>query len=68
MALHKFLFSKKAPKLNDTAYAMFGLNDTSYENFCQSGKDFYGKLAELEAEHLVERVNADVEYQTLATT
>ncbi|CDG46817.1 NADPH-dependent assimilatory sulfite reductase flavoprotein subunit [Serratia symbiotica] len=68
VALHKFLFSKKAPKLNDTAYAVFGLGDTSYENFCQSGKDFDGKLAELGAERLVERVDADVEYQTLATT
>ncbi|MDX6810028.1 NADPH-dependent assimilatory sulfite reductase flavoprotein subunit [Serratia marcescens] len=66
VALHKFLFSKKAPKLNDTAFAVFGLGDTSYENFCQSGKDFDGKLAELGAESLVERVDADVEYQELA--
>ncbi|EPQ1331754.1 NADPH-dependent assimilatory sulfite reductase flavoprotein subunit [Serratia marcescens] len=66
MALHKFLFSKKAPKLNDTAFAVFGLGDTSYENFCQSGKDFDAKLAELGAERLVERVDADVEYQELA--
>jgi sulfite reductase (NADPH) flavoprotein alpha-component len=53
VALHKFLFSKKAPKLNETAFAVFGLGDTSYENFCQSGKDFDGKLAELGAERLV---------------
>ncbi|MDP8857531.1 NADPH-dependent assimilatory sulfite reductase flavoprotein subunit [Serratia marcescens] len=66
VALHKFLFSKKAPKLNDTAFAVFGLGDTSYENFCQSGKDFDGKLAELGAERLVGRVDADVEYQELA--
>ncbi|CAI1823768.1 Sulfite reductase [NADPH] flavoprotein alpha-component [Serratia quinivorans] len=67
VALHKFLFSKKAPKLNETAFAVFGLGDTSYENFCQSGKDFDSKLAELGAERLVERVDADVEYQELAT-
>ncbi|MBI6164594.1 NADPH-dependent assimilatory sulfite reductase flavoprotein subunit [Serratia liquefaciens] len=67
VALHKFLFSKKAPKLNETAFAVFGLGDTSYENFCQSGKDFDGKLAALGAERLVERVDADVEYQELAT-
>ncbi|WP_148874208.1 NADPH-dependent assimilatory sulfite reductase flavoprotein subunit [Serratia marcescens] len=66
VALHKFLFSKKAPKLNDTAFAVFGLGDTSYENFCQSGKDFDARLAELGAERLVERVDADVEYQELA--
>lgn len=68
VALHKFLFSKKAPKFNDTAFAVFGLGDTSYENFCQSGKDFDGKLAELGAERLVDRVDADVEYQELAAT
>ncbi len=45
VALHKFLFSKKAPKLDGTAFAVFGLGDTSYEFFCQSGKDFDNKLA-----------------------
>lgn len=47
VALHKFLFSKKAPKLENTAFAVFSLGDSSYEFFCQSGKDFDSKLAEL---------------------
>ena len=66
VALHKFLFSKKAPKLDGTAFAVFGLGDTSYEFFCQSGKDFDSKLAEPGAERLLDRVDADVEYQTAA--
>lgn len=66
VALHKFLFSKKAPKLDGTAFAIFGLGDTSYEFFCQSGKDFDNKLAELGAERLLDRVDADVEYQAAA--
>ncbi|EPO5347725.1 NADPH-dependent assimilatory sulfite reductase flavoprotein subunit [Klebsiella michiganensis] len=66
VALHKFLFSKKAPKLTDTAFAVFGLGDTSYEFFCQSGKDFDNKLAELGGERLLDRVDADVEYQAAA--
>ena len=66
VALHKFLFSKKAPKLNGSAFAVFGLGDTSYEFFCQCGKDFDSKLAELGAERLLDRVDADVEYQTAA--
>ncbi|XHA15743.1 NADPH-dependent assimilatory sulfite reductase flavoprotein subunit [Citrobacter farmeri] len=66
VALHKFLFSKKAPKLENTAFAIFGLGDTSYEFFCQSGKDFDSKLAELGGERLLDRVDADVEYQTAA--
>ncbi|MBC6532633.1 NADPH-dependent assimilatory sulfite reductase flavoprotein subunit [Citrobacter amalonaticus] len=66
VALHKFLFSKKAPKLENTAFAIFGLGDTSYEFFCQSGKDFDSKLAELGGERLLDRVDADVEYQAAA--
>ncbi|HGY3369363.1 NADPH-dependent assimilatory sulfite reductase flavoprotein subunit [Citrobacter freundii] len=66
VALHKFLFSKKAPKLDNTAFAVFGLGDSSYEFFCQSGKDFDAKLAELGGERLLDRVDADVEYQAAA--
>ncbi|HCH9282114.1 TPA: NADPH-dependent assimilatory sulfite reductase flavoprotein subunit [Salmonella enterica] len=66
VALHKFLFSKKAPKLENTAFAVFSLGDTSYEFFCQAGKDFDNKLAELGGERLLDRVDADVEYQSAA--
>ncbi|HAT7591977.1 NADPH-dependent assimilatory sulfite reductase flavoprotein subunit [Citrobacter sp. TBCS-15] len=67
VALHKFLFSKKAPKLTDTAFAVLGLGDTSYEFFCQAGKDFDSKLADLGGERLLDRVDADVEYQAAAS-
>ena len=40
--------------------------DTSYEFFCQSGKDFDSRLAELGAERLLDRVDADVEYRAAA--
>ncbi|ELY2670078.1 NADPH-dependent assimilatory sulfite reductase flavoprotein subunit [Cronobacter sakazakii] len=66
VALHKFLLSKKSPKLDGMAFAVFGLGDTSYEHFCQAGKDFDTRLAELGAERLLDRVDADVEYQAAA--
>ena len=66
VALHKYLFSKKAPALKETAFAVFGLGDSSYEFFCQSGKDFDNRLAELGAERLLDRVDTDVEYQPAA--
>ncbi|MFC0142373.1 NADPH-dependent assimilatory sulfite reductase flavoprotein subunit [Erwinia mallotivora] len=66
VALHKFLMSKKAPKLDNTAFAVFGLGDTSYEFFSQAGKDFDTRLAEMGAERLLARVDADVEYATEA--
>ena len=66
VALHKFLMSKKAPKMDGSAFAVFGLGDTSYEFFSQAGKDFDNKLAELGAERLLDRVDADVEYAAQA--
>lgn len=67
VALHKFLMSKKAPKMDGAAFAVFGLGDTSYEFFSQAGKDFDNRLAELGAERLLDRVDADVEYSELAS-
>ncbi|MFP1723187.1 NADPH-dependent assimilatory sulfite reductase flavoprotein subunit [Lonsdalea quercina] len=63
VALYKYLFSKKAPTLNDAAFAVFGLGDSSYEFFCKAGKDFDSRLAELGAERLLDRVDADVAFQ-----
>lgn len=66
VALHKYLFSKKAPQLAGTAFAVFGLGDTSYENFCQTGKDFDTRLGELGAERLLDRADADVDFKAAA--
>lgn len=66
IALYKYLFSKKVPVLNQTQFAVFGLGDTSYENFCQTGKDFDHRLEELGAKRLLARVDANVDYQSLA--
>ncbi|WP_159567079.1 NADPH-dependent assimilatory sulfite reductase flavoprotein subunit [Budvicia diplopodorum] len=66
IALYKYLFSKKVPQLSQTQFAVFGLGDTSYKNFCQTGKDFDARLAELGATRFMERVDADVDYQPLA--
>ncbi|KJV46989.1 sulfite reductase subunit alpha [Pantoea sp. BL1] len=67
VALHKFLLSKKAPKFAaGAAFAVFGLGDTSYEFFSKAGKDFDERLAELGAERLLDRVDADVEYKEQA--
>ncbi|QWA10045.1 NADPH-dependent assimilatory sulfite reductase flavoprotein subunit [Sodalis ligni] len=66
VALYKYLFSKKAPRLDDTQFAVFGLGDTSYEHFAKIGKDFDQRLAELGGQRLHDRVDADVEYQAVA--
>lgn len=60
--LHEFIYGKKAPKLEGVKYSVLALGDTSYEHFCQTGKDFDTRLAELGAERVHERVDCDVDY------
>ncbi|TYA08699.1 assimilatory sulfite reductase (NADPH) flavoprotein subunit [Vibrio cholerae] len=67
LALHEFLKSKKAPKLPNLKYGVLGLGDSSYQFFCQTGKDFDQFLENLGAQRLVERLDADVDYKAAAT-
>ena len=43
---YEFLHSKRAPQLEDLRYSVLALGDTSYEFFCQTGKDFDKRLEE----------------------
>nr|WP_136252656.1 assimilatory sulfite reductase (NADPH) flavoprotein subunit [Ningiella ruwaisensis] len=61
--LHEFLASKKAPKLPNLNYAVVGLGDTSYEFFCQTGKDFDKRLSALGAKAVIDRLDCDVEFE-----
>ena len=65
--LNRYLFGKKAPKLDSLNFAVFALGDTSYPSFCKAGKDFDEKLAELGAKRLMPRVDADLDFQLPAT-
>ncbi|MEI6897604.1 MAG: assimilatory sulfite reductase (NADPH) flavoprotein subunit [Psychromonas sp.] len=60
--LHEFLATKKAPKLASLKFAVLGLGDSSYEFFCQTGKDFDERITALGATSIVERLDADVDY------
>jgi sulfite reductase (NADPH) flavoprotein alpha-component len=63
---HKKLFADDAPHLDGLNFAVLGLGDTSYEQFCQMGKDFDRRLEELGATRLLERVDCDVDYEEKA--
>ncbi|MFT5544103.1 MAG: sulfite reductase (NADPH) flavoprotein alpha-component [Glaciecola sp.] len=60
--LFDFLASRKAPKIPNLKFSIVGLGDTSYEFFCQTGKDFESRLLSLGATALVERLDCDVDY------
>ncbi|OBT08383.1 sulfite reductase [NADPH] flavoprotein, alpha-component [Shewanella sp. UCD-FRSSP16_17] len=64
--LHKFLASKRAPKLEQLNFSVLALGDTSYEFFCQTGKDFSERLTALGAKELLPIVECDVDYEDAA--
>ncbi|MFC4600000.1 assimilatory sulfite reductase (NADPH) flavoprotein subunit [Cohnella hongkongensis] len=66
IAFYEFLHSKRAPKLESLQYSVLALGDTSYEFFCQTGKDFDKRLEELGASRLAPRVDCDVDYDEAA--
>jgi len=63
LSLYKFIMSKKAPNLDNLYYSVFGLGDTSYNLFCQAGKDFDKRLKELGGKALLNRFDSDIEYE-----
>ncbi|WP_409292995.1 assimilatory sulfite reductase (NADPH) flavoprotein subunit [Peribacillus sp. SCS-37] len=62
ISFHEFLHGKRAPKLEDLKYSVLALGDSSYELFCQTGKEFDQKLEELGAQRLYNRVDCDLDF------
>lgn len=64
---HEFLLSKKAPELSHLQFCVLALGDSSYVNFCQTGREFDARLAQLGAERLAAMVECDLDYEADAT-
>ncbi len=56
------LLGDDAPELKGVRYSVCALGDTSYEKFCQTGKDIDARLETLGAERLRDREDCDVDY------
>ncbi|MFM4678647.1 assimilatory sulfite reductase (NADPH) flavoprotein subunit [Aeromonas media] len=57
----------KIGKLEGLKFAVLGLGDSSYEFFCQTGKDFDDFLSKAGAERIHELASLDVDYQEAAS-
>ncbi|SDH02971.1 sulfite reductase (NADPH) alpha subunit [Alteribacillus persepolensis] len=66
LSFYEFLQGRRAPKLENLRYSVLALGDTSYEFFCQTGKDFDKRLEELGAVRVHDRVDCDVDFEESA--
>ncbi|MEZ2719028.1 assimilatory sulfite reductase (NADPH) flavoprotein subunit [Niallia circulans] len=67
IAFHEFLHGKRAPKLENFQYSVLALGDSSYEFFCETGKQFDKRLEELGGTRLYPRVDCDLDYDEPAS-
>ncbi|MEX2461892.1 MAG: assimilatory sulfite reductase (NADPH) flavoprotein subunit [Paenibacillaceae bacterium] len=62
LPFHEFLYSKRAPQLEELQFSVLSLGDSSYEFFCQTGKDFDLRLEELGGKRFCPRTDCDLDY------
>lgn len=57
-----FLHSKRAPKLAQLHYSVLALGDSSYEEFCLTGKQIDQRLEALGATRIAPRIDCDLDF------
>jgi sulfite reductase (NADPH) flavoprotein alpha-component len=62
LPFYEFLHGRRAPQLEDLHYSVLALGDSSYEFFCQTGKDFDNRLEALGGKRLSPRVDCDLDF------
>lgn len=64
---YSLMHGRKAPALKGQRFTVLALGDSSYENFCQTGRDFDSRLEALGAERIHPRVDCDVDFDDPAS-
>lgn len=62
VSFHK-AFMEEDVKLDGVKFSVCALGDTSYEKFCEIGKQFDARLETLGAKRIADRVDCDVDYE-----
>ncbi|MFS0597676.1 assimilatory sulfite reductase (NADPH) flavoprotein subunit [Peribacillus frigoritolerans] len=67
LSFHEYLHGRRAPSLEGLRYSVLALGDSSYEFFCETGKQFDKRLEELGGTRLFPRVDCDLDYDEPAS-
>ncbi|PIE47266.1 MAG: sulfite reductase subunit alpha [Gammaproteobacteria bacterium] len=62
-ALWESICDPSAPMLNGLKYAVLGLGDSTYLNFCMAAKEWDARLETLGCVSITDRVDCDVDYE-----
>jgi sulfite reductase (NADPH) flavoprotein alpha-component len=61
--LYKYLHNGDSPDLQHMNFTVCALGDSSYQLYCQTGKDFDAKLEALGGQRVYPRVDCDVDFE-----
>ncbi|MFE4706413.1 assimilatory sulfite reductase (NADPH) flavoprotein subunit [Peribacillus simplex] len=67
LSFHEYLHGRRAPSLDGLRFSVLALGDSSYEFFCETGKQFDKRLEELGGTRLFPRMDCDLDYDKPAS-
>ena len=63
LGFYKFITGERAPRLENLEFAVLGLGDSSYDDYCQTGKDVDSALVKLGAKRFHNRIDVDLDFE-----
>lgn len=60
---YRFLHSSDAPVMAGVNFGILALGDSSYKDYCKTGRDFQKRLLELGAREIIPLVECDIDYE-----
>ncbi len=67
-SFHEHITGKRVPRLENLAYSVLALGDSSYPKYCETGRQLDERLESLGARRMLPRVDCDLDYERQAGT